>query len=186
LQREQVSRSERLSLPKPSIDTGMGLERIAAVLQGTHDNYATDLMRALIMAVADATGVDPDGPQKASHRVIADHLRASSFLVADGVLPSNEGRGYVLRRIMRRRSADRLLGARAAAVAPRPGAGARWGRRTLNCGPIAPRRDARRRSGARKTLERGLRSRRDPFARQRHRRQAKRPSPHDTFGFPST
>jgi alanyl-tRNA synthetase len=91
----------------------MGLERISAVLQGTHDNYATDLMRALIGTVAELTGVDPDGPQKASHRVIADHLRASSFLVADGVLPSNEGRGYVLRRIMRRamRHAE-LLGAR--------------------------------------------------------------------------
>ncbi len=91
----------------------MGLERIAAVLQGTNDNYATDMMRALIRAVADATGVDPDGPQKVSHRVIADHLRATSFLIADGVLPSNEGRGYVLRRIMRRamRHAE-LLGAR--------------------------------------------------------------------------
>jgi alanyl-tRNA synthetase len=113
MQFEQVAPGERLLLPKPSIDTGMGLERISAVLQGTHDNYETDLMRALIRAVADATGVDPDGPRKASHRVIADHLRASSFLVADGVLPSNEGRGYVLRRIMRRamRHAE-LLGAR--------------------------------------------------------------------------
>src|SRR5262249_43218209 len=83
-------------------DTGMGLERIAAVLQGTHDNYKIDLFGALIETVADLTHVDPDGPQKASHRVIADHLRASSFLIADGVLPSNEGRGYVLRRIMRR------------------------------------------------------------------------------------
>jgi alanyl-tRNA synthetase len=89
-------------LPKPSIDTGMGLERIAAILQGVHSNYDIDLFRALIRASADLTGVDADGPQKASHRVIADHLRASAFLVADGVLPSNEGRGYVLRRIMRR------------------------------------------------------------------------------------
>src|SRR5690242_8982608 len=80
----------------------MGLERIAAVLQGTHDNYAIDLFVALIEAIAHLTGVDPHGPQKASHRVIADHLRASAFLIADGVLPSNEGRGYVLRRIMRR------------------------------------------------------------------------------------
>jgi len=113
MQYEQVSPSERLNLPRPSIDTGMGLERIAAVLQGTHDNYATDLMRAIIRAVAEATGVDPDGPQRASHRVIADHLRATAFLIADGVLPSNEGRGYVLRRIMRRamRHAE-LLGAR--------------------------------------------------------------------------
>jgi len=89
-------------LPRPSIDTGLGLERMAAVLQGTHDNYKIDLFGALIEAVADLTGVDPEGERKASHRVIADHLRASSFLIADGVLPSNEGRGYVLRRIMRR------------------------------------------------------------------------------------
>jgi alanyl-tRNA synthetase len=103
----------RVDLPRPSIDTGMGLERMAAVLQGTHDNYKIDLFGALIEAVADCTGVDPDGERKASHRVIADHLRASSFLIADGVLPSNEGRGYVLRRIMRRamRHAE-LLGAK--------------------------------------------------------------------------
>jgi alanyl-tRNA synthetase len=90
----------------------MGLERMAAVLQGTYDNYAIDLFQALIRAIAELTGVDPNGPQKASHRVIADHLRASAFLIADGVLPSNEGRGYVLRRIMRRamRHAE-LLGA---------------------------------------------------------------------------
>ena len=103
----------RVDLPRPSIDTGMGLERMAAVLQGTHDNYKIDLFGALIEAIADLTGVDPDGERKASHRVIADHLRASSFLIADGVLPSNEGRGYVLRRIMRRamRHAE-LLGAK--------------------------------------------------------------------------
>jgi alanyl-tRNA synthetase len=113
MQFEQLPGGKRVDLPKPSIDTGMGLERISAVLQGTHDNYATDMMRALIRAVADASGVDPDGPQKVSHRVIADHLRATSFLIADGVLPSNEGRGYVLRRIMRRamRHAE-LLGAK--------------------------------------------------------------------------
>jgi alanyl-tRNA synthetase len=113
MQYEQLADGRRVDLPRPSIDTGMGLERIAAVLQGTHDNYAIDLFRALIRAIAEATGVDPDGPQRASHRVIADHLRASSFLIADGVLPSNEGRGYVLRRIMRRamRHAE-LLGAR--------------------------------------------------------------------------
>src|SRR6202023_4295204 len=93
---------QRIALPRPSIDTGMGLERIAALLQGVASNYDIDLMRTLILAVASVTGVDPDGPQKASHRVIADHLRAAAFLVADGVLPSNEGRGYVLRRIMRR------------------------------------------------------------------------------------
>jgi alanyl-tRNA synthetase len=113
MQFEQLPGGQRNSLPRPSIDTGMGLERIAAVLQGTHDNYAIDLFRALIGAIAELTKVSPDGAQKASHRVIADHLRASAFLIADGVLPSNEGRGYVLRRIMRRamRHAE-LLGAR--------------------------------------------------------------------------
>jgi alanyl-tRNA synthetase len=96
----------------PEIYTGMGLERIAAVMQGKHDNYDTDLMRAIIEASAEASGQDPDGPHKVSHRVIADHLRASAFLIADGVLPSNEGRGYVLRRIMRRamRHAHKLGG----------------------------------------------------------------------------
>ncbi len=102
MQYEQISKEERVDLPRPSIDTGMGLERVAAVLQGKHDNYEIDLMRALIEDVAARTKIDPDGSQKASHRVIADHVRASSFLIADGVLPSNEGRGYVLRRIMRR------------------------------------------------------------------------------------
>ena len=102
MQYEQYADGSRIELPKPSIDTGMGLERIAAVLQGVHDNYDTDLLRALIQASADATGTDPDGEHKISHRVIADHLRATAFLIADGVLPSNEGRGYVLRRIMRR------------------------------------------------------------------------------------
>jgi alanyl-tRNA synthetase len=92
----------RSALPRPSIDTGMGLERFAAILQGKHDNYDTDTLRALILASAEATGQDPDGPFKTSHRVVADHLRSTSFLMADGVLPSNEGRGYVLRRIMRR------------------------------------------------------------------------------------
>ena len=102
MQYEQVTTEKRIDLPKPSVDTGMGLERIAAVLQGTHDNYEIDLLRALIEASAEATQSDPDGEHKVSHRVIADHIRASSFLIADGVLPSNEGRGYVLRRIMRR------------------------------------------------------------------------------------
>jgi alanyl-tRNA synthetase len=102
MQFDQVTPDKRVDLPRPSIDTGMGLERITAVLQGVHDNYDTDLLRVLIEAAAEATSTDPDGPQKASHRVIADHLRACSFLIADGVLPSNEGRGYVLRRIMRR------------------------------------------------------------------------------------
>lgn len=111
MQFEQVTPSERINLPKPSIDTGMGLERISALLQGTHDNYETDTIRALIRAVAEATAVDPKG--QASHRVVADHLRATSFLIADGVLPSNEGRGYVLRRIMRRAMRHlQLLGAK--------------------------------------------------------------------------
>jgi alanyl-tRNA synthetase len=102
MQFEQVTKAERVNLPRPSIDTGMGLERLAAVLQGKHDNYDIDLMRNLILASAAESNTDPDGAAKVSHRVIADHLRASSFLIADGVLPSNEGRGYVLRRIMRR------------------------------------------------------------------------------------
>src|SRR4249919_2366902 len=113
MQYEQRPGGKRVDLPRPSIDTGMGLERFAAVLQGKHDNYAIDLFATLIRAIADLIGVDPNGPQKASYRVIADHLRASAFLIADGVLPSNEGRGYVLRRIMRRamRHAE-LLGAK--------------------------------------------------------------------------
>src|SRR2546430_95297 len=102
MQFEQLPGGKRVDLPRPSIDTGMGLERVAAVLQGTHDNYKIDLFGALISHVADLTGVEPEGERAVSHRVIADHLRASSFLIADGVLPSNEGRGYVLRRIMRR------------------------------------------------------------------------------------
>jgi len=102
MQYEQVTKEERVDLPRPSIDTGMGLERIAAVMQGKHDNYDIDLMRALIEASAAASGTSADGPRAVSHRVISDHLRASCFLIADGVLPSNEGRGYVLRRIMRR------------------------------------------------------------------------------------
>ena len=102
MQFEQVDLETRENLPKPSIDTGMGLERIAAVLQGKQNNYDIDLIRRLVEASALATGTEPDGEFQASHRVISDHLRASSFLIADGVLPSNEGRGYVLRRIMRR------------------------------------------------------------------------------------
>ena len=101
MQFEQTG-SGQLLLPKPSIDTGMGLERIAAVLQGKHDNYDIDLMCELINSSAEMSGTDADGLHNISHRVVADHLRASSFLIADGVLPSNEGRGYVLRRIMRR------------------------------------------------------------------------------------
>ncbi len=102
MQYEQFEDGRRENLPKPSIDTGMGLERIGALMQGSHDNYDTDLFKALIEASAHATSVDPYGDKNVHHRVIADHLRSTSFLIADGVLPSNEGRGYVLRRIMRR------------------------------------------------------------------------------------
>lgn len=102
MQNEQFEDGSMRALDMQSIDTGMGLERIGALLQGKHDNYDTDLMRSLIEASAHATSADPDGPGKVHHRVIADHLRSTSFLIADGVMPSNEGRGYVLRRIMRR------------------------------------------------------------------------------------
>ncbi|MBB4612207.1 alanine--tRNA ligase [Novosphingobium taihuense] len=113
MQFEQTAGEITGSLPKPSIDTGMGLERIAAVLQGEHDNYDTDTFKALIAASESLTAVKAEGEQRASHRVIADHLRSTSFLLADGVLPSNEGRGYVLRRIMRRAMRHaHLLGAK--------------------------------------------------------------------------
>ena len=113
MQFEQTAGEITGNLPKPSIDTGMGLERIAAVLQGEHDNYDTDTFKALIAASESLTGVKAEGESRASHRVIADHLRSTSFLLADGVLPSNEGRGYVLRRIMRRAMRHaHLLGAR--------------------------------------------------------------------------
>lgn len=102
MQFERHDDGSQTALPKPSIDTGMGLERIAAVLQGVHDNYDTDTFKALIAASQELTGTKAEGEQMASHRVIADHLRSTSFLLADGVMPSNEGRGYVLRRIMRR------------------------------------------------------------------------------------
>jgi len=102
MQFEQVSKDKRVNLPKPSVDTGMGLERITAVLQGTHDNYSIDHFKKLMSASSEITKTKIDNKTIASHRVIADHLRASSFLIAEGVLPSNEGRGYVLRRIMRR------------------------------------------------------------------------------------
>ncbi len=113
MQYDQRGPGDRIALPRPSIDTGMGLERIGAVLQGKQDVFSTDVLRALIEAAADAIGGDPDGPMAASYRVIADHLRSVGFLIADGVLPSNDGRGYVLRRIMRRamRHAE-MLGAK--------------------------------------------------------------------------
>lgn len=113
MQFEQAAGEITGSLPKPSIDTGMGLERVAAVMQGVHDNYDTDTFKALIAASEGLTGVKAAGEHTASHRVIADHLRSTSFLLADGVLPSNEGRGYVLRRIMRRAMRHaHLLGAK--------------------------------------------------------------------------
>lgn len=113
MQFEQAAGEIVGNLPKPSIDTGMGLERVSAVLQGQHDNYDTDTFRALIAASESLTGVKAEGEHRASHRVIADHLRSTSFLLADGVLPSNEGRGYVLRRIMRRAMRHaHLLGAK--------------------------------------------------------------------------
>ena len=102
MQFESLPDGSRITMPKQSIDTGMGLERMTAILQGSHDNYSVDLLRSIIEATADLTNTDPDGPKGVSHRVIADHLRAASFLIAEGVMPSNEGRGYVLRRIMRR------------------------------------------------------------------------------------
>jgi alanyl-tRNA synthetase len=102
MQYEQVSKDKRINLPKPSVDTGMGLERIAALLQGTHDNYETDHFKKIIQSTSEIVRQKPDQKNLSSFRVIADHLRASSFLIAEGVLPSNEGRGYVLRRIMRR------------------------------------------------------------------------------------
>ncbi|PCD76935.1 alanine--tRNA ligase [Pseudothioclava arenosa] len=113
MQNEQFEDGSMRALDMQSIDTGMGLERIGALLQGKHDNYDTDLMRALIEASANATSQDPDGPGNVHHRVIADHLRSTSFLIADGVMPSNDGRGYVLRRIMRRAMRHaHLLGAK--------------------------------------------------------------------------
>jgi alanyl-tRNA synthetase len=102
MQYEQVSKEKRINLPKPSVDTGMGLERIAALLQGTHDNYETDHFKKIISSASDIIKIKQDQSNQSSFRVIADHLRASAFLISEGVLPSNEGRGYVLRRIMRR------------------------------------------------------------------------------------
>ncbi len=102
MQFEQLPDGSRINMPKQSIDTGMGLERMTALLQGSHDNYSVDLLRSLIETTANLTNTDPDGPKNVSHRVIADHMRSAAFLIAEGVMPSNEGRGYVLRRIMRR------------------------------------------------------------------------------------
>ncbi len=113
MQFEQINKDKRINLPKPSVDTGMGLERVAALLQGSHDNYETDHFKKLIQSISEAVNKKPDNSNISSFRVIADHLRASSFLMAEGVLPSNEGRGYVLRRIMRRGMRhSHLLGAK--------------------------------------------------------------------------
>jgi len=113
MQFEQITKDKRINLPKPSVDTGMGLERVAALLQGSHDNYETDHFKKLIQSTSEAVNKKPDNSNISSFRVIADHLRASSFLIAEGVLPSNEGRGYVLRRIMRRGMRhSHLLGAK--------------------------------------------------------------------------
>ena len=137
MQFEQIEPGRREPLPRPSIDTGMGLERIAAVLQGLHDNYDIDLFRRIIQASEELTGTRAAGAKRPSHKVIADHLRACSFLIADGVMPSNEGRGYVLRRIMRRamRHAHMLGAKRAADVAPGAGAGRRDGPGVPRAGP---------------------------------------------------
>ena len=113
MQYEQVTKAKRIDLPKPSVDTGMGLERVAALLQGSHDNYETDHFKKLIQSTSNAVNKKPNSTNISSFRVISDHLRASSFLIAEGVLPSNEGRGYVLRRIMRRGMRhSHLLGAK--------------------------------------------------------------------------
>lgn len=118
MQYEQLGSGELVPLPKPSVDTGMGIERIAAVLQGVHDNFDTDIFKALISTSEEITKTKANGPQRDSHRVIADHLRSSCFLMADGILPSNEGRGYVLRRIMRRAMRHvQLLGYKGALMA---------------------------------------------------------------------
>src|SRR5262249_10603352 len=203
MQFEQLPGGKRVDLPKPSIDTGMGLERMAAVLQGTHDDYKIDLFGALISHVADLTGVEPEGPRGVSHRVIADHLRASSFLIADGVLPSNEGRGYVLRRILDRcmrhargqaaRGAPR--GAGPADVAPRSHARARDGpglsraraRRDADHRDAQARRDAvsqdaRARARAARGGQQGTGARREVSRRSRlyalrHLRFSARPHP---------
>ncbi len=135
----EEGRPARAPLPRPSIDTGMGLERFAAILQGQHDNYDTDTFRALILASAEATGQDPDGPFRPATASSPTICAASSFLIADGVLPSKEGRGYVLRRIMRRamRHLHRMGAARAGVLAGwcRPWCG-RWGSAYPGAGPL--------------------------------------------------
>ena len=179
MQYEQLPDGSRVDLPRPSIDTGMGLERIAAIMQGVHSNYDIDLFKVLIGASVEIIGVPATGPNRASHRVIADHLRASSFLIADGVLPSNEGRGYVLRRIMRRAMRHaHLLGAGGAGALPAGAdAGRRDGARLSRAGPrrgadprdAAPRGDALP-AHARPRPDAPRRGERRP----RHRRHARR------------
>ena len=145
MQFEQQADGTRQPLPKPSIDTGMGLERISAVMQGVHDNYDIDTFKALIAASESLTGVAAEGDARASHRVIADHLRSTGFLLADGVLPSNEGRGYVLRRIMRRAmrhahllgAADPLMHRLVPSLVRKPASARRW-RRVCACLTMPP------------------------------------------------
>lgn len=162
MQYEQLAGGERVDLPRPSIDTGMGLERIAAVMQGVTDNYDTDTFKALIAASVDQTGVAADEVHRASHRVIADHLRAASFLIADGVLPSNEGRGYVLRRIMRRAMRHaHLLGAKEPLMYRLfPALTAEMGAaypELMRAGPLITETLEREESKFRQTLDKGLR-----------------------------
>ena len=192
MQNEQLADGTMRPLDMQSIDTGMGLERIGALLQGKHDNYDTDLMRSLIEASAHATSSDPDGPGKTHHRVIADHLRSTSFLMADGVMPGNEGRGYVLRRIMRRAMRHaHMLGAKdpvmhklvPALVRQMGGAYPELGRAQTMIEETLRLEETRFRT----TLDRGLRLLEDELARM----PAGQPLPgaaafklYDTFGFP--
>jgi alanyl-tRNA synthetase len=170
----------------------MGLERIAAVLQGEHDNYDTDTFRALIAASEGLTGVKAEGDQRASHRVIADHLRSTSFLLADGVLPSNEGRGYVLRRIMRRAMRHaHLLGAKEPLMHRSSGAGAEMGQAYPELGraqPLIEETLLREEVPFRRTLERPQAAGRGDDGAGRGRQAAGRDGVplYDTFGFPST
>ncbi len=192
MQFEQLASGERVKLPRPSIDTGMGLERIAAVLQGKHDNYDIDLFRALILASAEASGTPADGAHAVSHRVIADHLRAAAFLIADGVLPAKEGRGYVLRRIMRRAMRHaHLLGCRepllwrlVPVLTQQMGAAYP---ELLRAQPLITETLRLEESNFRQTLERGLRLLEEETARLR----PGEPLPgeiafklYDTYGFP--
>jgi alanyl-tRNA synthetase len=192
MQFEQFADGRRVALPKPSIDTGMGLERVAAVLQGVHSNYEIDLFRALIAASEDLTGVKAKGEHAASHRVIADHLRASSFLIADGVSPANDGRGYVLRRIMRRAMRHaHILGAKeplmhrlAAALIAEMGEAYPELKRAQ---PVIEAQLREEEERFRRTLANGLRLLEDEIASLREGQKLSGAAAfklHDTFGFP--